>query len=143
VVEALVTGVAVIGVAEALATGVVAIGAAVIGTAIGVITVTITDPLVLSSLAASAFHRGGAGAIRTDTMAMATRTITMATAMATTATDMITISPVTGTAIAANQGLQNCSGDSPAPAIIVALSTGSWDHRRGEQFELTSATTET
>ena len=116
--------------AEAAVIGVAVIGAAAIGVvviaAIGVITVTITDPLVLSSLAASAFHRGGAGAIRTDTMAMATRTITMATATAatdTTATDMITISPVTGTAIAADQGLQNCSGDSPAPAIIVALST--------------------
>jgi hypothetical protein len=139
VVEALVTGVAVIGVA---ATRVAAIGAAAIGVAavIGAITVTITDPLASSLLATSAFRGGGAGAIRTDTTVTVTRTIT--TAMATTTTDMITISPVTGTAIAADQGLQSCSGDSPAPAIIVALSTGSWDHRRGEQFELTSATME-
>jgi hypothetical protein len=144
VVEALVTGVAVIGVA---ATRVAAIGAAVIGVTvigvaavIGAITVTITDPLASSLLATSAFR--GAGAIRTDTTVTVTRTITTATVMATTATDMITISPVTGTAIAADQGLPSCSGDSLAPAIIVALSTGSWDHRRGEQFELTSATTE-
>ena len=143
-------GVAIVGVAAVAAVaaiGVVAIGVAVIGVAavIGAITVTITDPLASSLLATSAFRGGGAGAIRTDTTVTVTRTITMATATAATdmtATDMITISPVMGTAIAADQGLQNCSGDSPAPAITVALSTGSWDHRRGEQFELTSATTE-
>jgi hypothetical protein len=50
-------------------------------------------------------------------------------------TDMITV----GTAIAADPGSLNCSGDSVALAIIVALSTGFWGPRRGEQFEITSA----
>jgi hypothetical protein len=59
------------------------------------------------------------------------------------ATEMITISPVTGnTAIAADQGSLNCSGGSLALAIIVALLTGSWGPRRGEQFGPTSATME-
>jgi hypothetical protein len=139
VAEAVVIGVAV---TRVVAIGVVAIGVAVIGVAAVIGAITITDPLASSLLATSAFRCGGAGAIRTDTTVTVTRTITTATVLATTATDMITISPVTGTAIAADQGLPSCSGDSLAPAIIVALSTGSWDHRRGEQFELTSATME-
>ena len=141
VAEATAIGVVVIGMAAigAGATGMVVTGMAVTGTAaIGVIT--------SYSSATSAFPTGGAGAIRTDTTVTVTPTVTMATAMATTATDMvvamgmITISPVTGnTAIAANQGLLSCSGDSLALAIIVALLTGFWGPRRGERFKLTSA----
>jgi hypothetical protein len=145
------------GVAAALEIGVVATGAVVIGMAAsGAATtgaiITIMDLLISSSSAASAFPLGGAGvgagAIRMDTMVTVTRTITTATDMATTAmdmvgaTEMITISPVTGTAIAADQGSLNCSGGSPVLAIIAALLTGSWGLRHGEQFELTSATME-
>ena len=53
-------------------------------------------------------------------------------------TDMITVSM----AIAADPGSLNCSGDSGALAIIVALSTGFWGPRRGERFEITSASME-
>ena len=120
-----------------VATGMAAIGVVVTGmAAIGVIT--------SSSLATSGFPTGGAGvgAIRTDTTVAVTRTITTAmgtgTAMVA-ATDMITVSPVRGTAIAADQGSLNCSGGSPALAIIVAVLTGSWGPRRGERFKLTSA----
>jgi hypothetical protein len=144
-----VAGAPVIGVAEIPAIGVVAIGMAATGAvAIGVVVVTGTAAIGVitsSSSATSAFRGGGAGAIRTDTTVAVTRTITTAMATATTATDMvvatdmITPSLVTGTAIAANQGLLSCSGDLPALAIIVAVLTGSWGPRRGEQFELTSA----
>jgi hypothetical protein len=140
------------GVAAALEIGVVVIGMAASGAATTGAIITITDPLISSSSAASAFPLGGAGvgagAIRMDTMVTVTRTITTATDMATTAmdmvgaTEMITISPVTGTAIAADQGSLNCSGGSPVLAIIAALLTGSWGLRHGEQFELTSATME-
>jgi hypothetical protein len=148
---------AIAGVAGAVATGAVATGAVVTGAVVtgAVVTgmavigaITITDPLILSSSAASAFRRGGGGGIPTDTTVTVTRTITTATAMATmatdmvVATDMITVSPVTGTARAADQGSLNCSGGSLALAIIAALLTASWGPRRGEQFELTSATME-
>jgi hypothetical protein len=146
-----VIGAVVIGAAETPVIGAVAIGMAATGAvAIGVVVVTGTAAIGVitsSSSATSAFRGGGAGAIRTDTTVAVTRTITTATAMATVttatdmvvATDMITTSLVTGTAIAANQGLLSCSGDLPARAIIVAVLTGSWGPRRGEQFELTSA----
>jgi hypothetical protein len=141
---------AIAGVAGALAIGAVVIGAVVIGAVVigavvigvaatgVVVTGTAAIGVTTSSLSAtSGFPTGGAGAIPSDTtVTITTRTIT--TAMGT-ATDMITASLATGTAVAANQGLLSCSGDSPALAIIVALLTGSWGPRRGEQFELTSA----
>jgi hypothetical protein len=140
-----VIGAVVIGVAEIPATGVVAIGMAATGAvAIGVVVVTGTAAIGVitsSSSGTSAFRGGGAGAIRTDTTVAVTRTITTAMATATTATDMVVATEmITGdTAIAANQGLLSCSADLPALAIIVAVLTGSWGPRRGEQFELTSA----
>src|SRR6266403_4099043 len=86
----------------------VAFVAAVLVDATGVATGAITDSLMMSSSAASAFQ-GGAGAIRTDitvttitltiTMAMdtaGTRTVTMVTAGTVT-----TVAPVMDTAIAA------------------------------------------
>jgi hypothetical protein len=104
-----------------VATGAVVIGMAASGAATTGAIITIMDPLISSSSAASAFPLGGAGvgagAIRMDTM-------------------------VTVTAIAADQGSLNCSGGSPVLAIIAALLTGSWGLRHGEQFELTSATME-
>jgi hypothetical protein len=122
----------------AVAIGTVAIGVAATGTAIGAI---ITMIMTSSSSAASAFRLGaGAGDIRTDIMAMAIRT-DMATATMDTGT--ITASPVTDMAMGAAQELQNYNGDSLVPAIMVGLSMGSWDRRRGEQFGLTSATADT
>jgi hypothetical protein len=138
---------AIAGVAGAPAIGAVAIIAVAIGVAVIGMVVTGTAAIGVitsSSSATSGFPTGGAGALRTDTVTIPTRTITTAmgtaTAMETTtamvaATDMITA----GLAVAANQGLPSCSGDLPALAIIVAVLTGSWGPRRGEQFELTSA----
>jgi hypothetical protein len=104
------TGADAIGVA---ATGVVAIGmgetgAVVTGTAIGVI---ITVTIMSSLLAASAFHRGGAGdlhitatGIRTAITDMVIHTVTV---MATAGMDMVTTAIVTdlATALAANTAL--------------------------------------
>jgi hypothetical protein len=89
----------------------------------GVATGAITDSLMTSSSAISAFRGGGAGAIRTDitvmtiiltiTMAMdtaGTRTILMDTAgMAT------TVAAVMDTAMAADQGIPGVSGGGDKP----------------------------
>jgi hypothetical protein len=87
-------------------------GVAATGVAIGAI--TITDSLMMSSsLATSAFRRGGAGAIRTDiTVTTISRTITMDTAGTVT-----TMTPVMDTAMAADQGIcGGCGvGDKRAP----------------------------
>jgi hypothetical protein len=140
VIGAAVTTVAVIGVAVI---GVAAIGVAAIGM---VVTGTAVIGVITSSLSAtSGFPTGGAGAgaaIRMDTTVAVIPTITMApamTAMATAATEMTVTEITVGTAIAADPGSLNCSGDSVALAIIVALSTGFWGPKRGEQFEITSA----
>jgi hypothetical protein len=102
------TGVVAIGM---VATGVVAIGMTVTGTAIGVI---ITVTIMSSSLAVSAFHRGGAGdiqditatGIRTAITGMAIRTVTV---MAMEGMDTVTTATVTAmdmaTALAANTAL--------------------------------------
>jgi hypothetical protein len=77
--------------------------AAVLVAATGVATGAITDSLMMSSSATSAFRAGGAGAIRTDitvTVTTITHTITMAMETDTDST-VITVAPVTGTAIAA------------------------------------------
>jgi hypothetical protein len=87
--------------------------------ATGVATGTITDSLMMSSSAASAFQGGGVGAIRTDiTVTTITRTITMDTAgthimdTADTVTMVAPVmdiamaaEPITDTAMAADQGI--------------------------------------
>jgi hypothetical protein len=83
--------------AAELVRGVAATGVAATGAAIG--DITITDSLMMSSSATSAFRGGGAGTIRTDiTVTTITRTITMGT----------TMTPVMDTAMAADQGI--CGG---------------------------------
>ena len=85
----------------------------------------ITDSLMMSSSAASAFRGGGAGAIHTDiTVTTITRTITMDTAGTHTApmdtADTVTmVGPVTDTAMAADQGMSGVRGvgDNPATAL--------------------------
>ena len=147
----------------AVVTGVAAIGTT--GTAIGVIIIIMTS----SSSVASAFRRGGAGAIHMDITAMGTLTITgtaeaMGTAEATDtaeamdtaeATDTVGTAMVATAIITANasldmgtdpapdQGWLSCNADSPAPAITMAPLMESWGRKRAEQFELTSATTDT
>jgi hypothetical protein len=76
----------------------------------------ITDFLMMSSSAASAFRVGGAGDIRTDITVMATtitHTITMAMETDTdTDGTVTTVGPVTDTAMAADQGIPEvCGGD--------------------------------
>jgi len=84
--------------------------------AIGVATGAITDSLMMSSSAASAFRGGGAGAIRTDiTVTTITRTITMDTVGTHTATmdtaeAVTTVGPVTDTAMAADKGISGVCG---------------------------------
>jgi hypothetical protein len=98
----------------------VAFVVAVLVGATGMATGTITDSLMMSSSAASAF-RGG-GAIRTDiTVTTITRTITMDTAGTHTATTMDTadtvtmVGPVTDTAMAADKGISGVCGVGDMP----------------------------
>jgi len=114
----------------------------------------ITDSLMMSSSATSAFRDGGAGAIRTDiTVTTITRTLTMDTAGTLTATtvagdtvttvalvmaiamaaervmDMATAAePVTDTALAADQGISGVRGVGDNPG------QGSLPHRAGRGF---------
>ena len=110
--------------AVALSTVVVSVGnvsAVVASTAVAFVAtvLVITDSLMMSSSAASAF-RGG-GAIRTDiTVTTITRTITMDTAGTHTApmdtADMGTmVGPVTDTAMAADQGMSGVRGVGDKP----------------------------
>jgi hypothetical protein len=110
--------------------------------ATGVATGAITDSLMMSSSAASAF-RGGAGAIRTDiTVTTITRTITMDTAGTHTAMDTagtvtmvapvmdiameaervmdmaMAAEPVTDTAMAADQGISGVRGVGDKPGYV-------------------------
>jgi hypothetical protein len=107
--------------AVALSTVVVFVGnvsAVVVSTAVAFVAtvLVITDSLMMSSSAASAFRGGGAGAIRTDIMVTTiTRTITMDTAGTHTApmdtADTVTmVGPVTNTAMAAEQGMSGVPG---------------------------------
>ncbi len=90
---------------------------------VAVLVGAITDSLMMSSSAASAFRRGGAGIIRTDI----TRTITMAMDTAGTVTTVAPVmdiameaervidmamaaAPVTDTAMAADQGISGVRG---------------------------------
>ncbi len=89
------------------ATGVAAIGAA---------TGVITDSLMISSSAATAFRGGGTGTIRTDITVMTiTRTITMDTAGTHTVT---TVAAVTDTAMPADQGISEVSGVGDKPVRL-------------------------
>ena len=109
---------------------------------VAVLVGAITDSLMMSSSAASAFRRGGAGIIRTDIMITAiTRTVTMAMDTAGTRTAMDTAgtvttvapvmdiameakrvidmamaaAPVTDTAMAADQGISGVRGAGDKP----------------------------
>ena len=105
--------------AVALSTAVVFVGdvsAVVVSTAVAFVaavlvgaTSTITDSLMMSSSAASAFRDGGAGTIRTDiTVTAITRTVTMDTVDTRTAMDtagtVTTVAPVMDIAMAAARG---------------------------------------
>ena len=126
--------------AVALSTALVFVVAVSVG-GTGVATGAITDSLMMSSSAASAFRHGGAGAIRTDIMVPTiTRTLTMDTAGTHTATtvagatvttaalvmdiameaeqvtDFATAAePVTDTALAADQGISGVRGVGDKP----------------------------
>jgi hypothetical protein len=100
--------------AVALSTALAFVVAVLVG-ATGVATGAITDSLMMSSSAASAFRGGGAGAIRTDiTVTTITRTITMDTA-GTHTTTMDTADTVTDTAMAADQGISGVCGVGDKP----------------------------
>ena len=118
--------------AAAASTGVAfVVGVLVAATSVAIF--AITDSLMMSSSAASAFQGGGAGAIRTDiTVTTITRTITMAmdTAGIRTVTtvapvmdmaaervmDIATaVEPVMDTALAADQGIPGVSGGGNRP----------------------------
>jgi hypothetical protein len=82
--------------------------------------------------------------VATDTVATAmVATAMVATAMVATAIITANASPDMGTDPAPDQGWLSCNADSPAPAITMAPLMGSWGRKRAEQFELTSATTDT
>ena len=94
--------------AAELLRGVAAIGVGATGMAIG----AITDSLMMSSSSATwAFRGGGAGTIRTDiTVTTITTTVPMGTAGMDTVGTVTTISPVTDTAMPADQGIRGVCG---------------------------------
>jgi hypothetical protein len=102
----------------ALSTAVAFVVAVLVG-ATGVATGAITDSLMMSSSAATAFRGGGAGTIHTDIMVTTiTHTITMDTAdtrTMDTAGTVTTVAAVTDTAIAADQGIPGVSGGGDKP----------------------------
>jgi hypothetical protein len=91
---------------------------------VAVLVGAITDSLMMSSSAASAFRGGGAGAIRTDiTVTTITRTITMDTAdTVTTVAPVMDIAMeaerVTDTAMAADQGIPGVRGVGDKPGYV-------------------------
>ena len=98
--------------AVALSTAMAFVVAVLVG-ATGVATGAITDSLMTSSSAATAFRGGGAGTIRTDiTVTTITRTITMDTAGTRTVT---TVAALTDTAMAADRGISEVSGVGDKP----------------------------
>ena len=126
--------------AVALSTALAFVVAVLVG-ATGVATGAITDSLMMSSSAASAFRGGGAGAIRTDiTVTTITRTITMDTAdtrTMDTAGTVTTVAAVTDTAIAADQGIPGVSGGADKPVrrfeiahLLVRARLGRFDSNR-------------
>jgi len=108
--------------------------------AFAVTVLVITDSLMMSSSAASAFLDGGAGGIRTDITVMTiTRMITMDTAIIrmvtmdsavtrTTTMDMAdtgtTTAPVTDTSMAADQGIPGVSGGGDKPRLRLSEIAG-------------------
>jgi len=114
----------------------------------------ITDSLMMSSSAASAFRGGGAGTIRTDiTVTAITRTVIMDTAVTHTDTTMDTadtvtmVGPVTDTAMAADKGISGVCGVGDMPgygSLISGLSACTSIRRRtaprsSMQFRIVSA----
>jgi hypothetical protein len=105
---------------------VVAFAVAVLAGATG----AITDSLMMSSLAASGFRDGGAGAIRTDIPVTAiTRTITMDTAAGTrtamvTARTVTTVAPVTGIAMEAERAMDMAVAAEPVTHNALAADPG-------------------
>lgn len=103
--------------AVALSAAVAFVVAVLVG-ATGMATGAITDSLMMSSSAATAFRGGGAGTIRTDiTVTTTTRTITMDTADTRTVT---TVTAVTDTAMAVDQGISEVSGVGDRPLRLFA-----------------------
>ena len=112
--------------AVALSTVVVSVGnvsAVAVSTAVAFVAtvLVITDSLMMSSSAASAFRGGGAGTIRTDiTVTTITRTITMdmaGTHIMDTADTVTMAGPVTDTAMAADQGISGVRGVGDKPRL--------------------------
>ena len=89
-------------------------GAAATGVAIG----AITDSLMMSSSATSAFRAGGAGAIRTDiTVTTITRTITMGTVTTVAPGTVTMMAAAMDTAMAADQGICGVCGGGDKRAL--------------------------
>ena len=132
--------------AVALSTVVVSVGnvsAVAVSTAVAFVAtvLVITDSLMMSSSAASAFRGGGAGAIHTDiTVTTITRTITMDTAgthIMDTADTVTMVDPVTDTAMAADQGISGVRGVGDKPGygslktpVCYACRSGRFDPTR-------------
>src|SRR5437870_186852 len=109
--------------ALALSTALAFVVAVLVG-ATGVATGAITDSLMMSSSAATAFRGGGAGTIRTDiTVTTITRTITMDPAGTRTVTmgPATTVAAVTDTAMAADQGISEVFGVSDKPVRLFEI----------------------
>jgi hypothetical protein len=115
--------------AVALST-VVAFAVAVLVGATGMATGTITDSLMMSSSATSAFRAGGAGAIRTDitvTVTTITLTITMDTAgthIMDTAGTVTTVAPVMGIAMEAERVMDMAMAAEPVTDTAMAADQG-------------------
>jgi hypothetical protein len=97
--------------------------------ATGMATGAITDSLMMSSSAASAFRDGGAGAIRTDiTITAITRTMTMDTVGTRTAMDtagtVTTVAPVTGIATKAERVMDMAMAAEPVTDTAMAADQG-------------------
>jgi hypothetical protein len=108
----------------------VAFVAAVLVAATSVATGAITDSLMMSSSAASAFPGGEAGAIRTDITVMTiTRMLTMDTAGTHTATTVAggtvtTVAPVTDIAMEAERVMDFAKGPEPVTDTALAPDQG-------------------
>ena len=114
--------------ADAVSTAVVFVVAVLVGAtgvaAIGAATGVITDSLMISSSAATAFRGGGTGTIRTDiTVTTIIRTITMDTAGTHTVTmgTVTTVAAVTDTAMAADQGISEVFGVGDKPVRLFEI----------------------
>jgi hypothetical protein len=107
---------------------VAAVSAAVISTAVAfMVVVSITDSLMMSSSAASAFRAGGAGTIRTDiTVTAITRTVTMDTVdihMDTVGT-VTTVAPVMDIAMGAERVMDMAMATEPVTDTAMVADQG-------------------